>query len=838
MTVDGSLMDQDWQEKARFAAVSVENMTQDQLRELIPGLVQMLSKGTNMKPDWWPDNLSWSCTENDNSLKDPSHTEVMRNVVRKCYQQFGQDELLSMRHNFQELHFIKSPSRGMVLQEVNKVPSKYNSPNTQCKNDPRLILNSASRAEPVWICIMCAKAFSDQDTLTKHQDTCDDDIETKPSVSVVAPLKRILRRPKRKRKFFMSEYNFPSEDVYFTSLGLAPPPKVKKMISSLNPVQSENSKMTLKDFEEPCSPVMSPHTPKYKSQRSQEGQPGSACKRKFSFSSPTHHNESDESSQDEEDETETVHGVSLRNSLLCIDFSSDLGKKFNKYMKPANCLPAIPSYETYCNTVMKNEFLEKLRYRSSDYPITFKGKKKYLNSHFHEMRFGAADRREFLRIQKTGLNKKSRWLKRNLSKCRVILDRLTKEEIYECCRPKPKPIRQAFHYPQMIVIDDESDSVPQPVMLFQHGGGAMMQDFRFQCPPRNPGMPSVSRIPQNYPLLQRQLLANPARQINRPQFLVKKLDKRFDGQESQRFVYVPVSHRDTGDGVTQQGITEHTDRRDPTSQRRKQNFEKIRDDDEICIVCMSSDEEDNDCTSAEKLINSNKSQVPLKSILPTKPYNITSSNKIGTKITPRERPGILTAQSQQARSNFAIRNGRNQQALANMNSNTSHSALNTPLENHQRTQQNTPLENLRAQLECKRNFNAQLAQARSNALPANPMVRPNVNNSSTVNSTIGTITQGDGTQLMITAVYSLGEDDCSDIVNKVLSGGRANYAAHSTPVPLATTSSTTVVATVNDYTMEKCKGQQPSKNSPSNHLSSIQKGTEAVEVICIDDDDD
>lgn len=436
------------------------------------------------------------------------------------------------------------------------------------------------------------------------------------------------------------------------------------------------------------------------------------------------------------------------------------------------------------------------------------------------MRFGAADRREFLRVMKTGLNKKSRWLKRNMSKCRVALDRLTKEEIYECCRPKLKPIRPAFHYPQMIVIDDDGDSLPQPVMLFQHSGEAMMQDFRLQGPPRNVGVP---RVPQNYPLLQRQLLAsNQAKQLDRlqsnfqPQFLVKKLDKRFDGQESQRFVYVPVNHRDTGDGVTQQGVTENSDRRD-ASQRRKQNFEKIRDDDEICIVCMSSDEEDCDLSAAEKLASSNNSQESMLRPMLTRPYNMANSNQFGMKIAPREKPGILTSQSQIARSNLA-RTGRNQQASSSA---ASLSSL------------NTPLENLRAQLECKRNYNAQLAQARSNTLPASPVVRPEGNSSSTVNSAIGTITQGDGTQLMITAVYSMGEDD--EIVRNVLSAGSV---AH---VPTASTHPRTVVATVNDYrqSVENANRQQIARNPPTNPVvSQIQKGSEMVEVICIDDDDD
>ena len=134
----------------------------------------------------------------------------------------------------------------------------------------------------------------------------------------------------------------------------------------------------------------------------------------------------------EDDENEQPLDVST--SLLEIDLSSYLGQKISKLVRSpysfSDCDTNNPAtstidHQAYCRTPIKNNFVSKLRQKVSDFPVTYRKKRKHANL-ARTYKFTRRDRREWCLMNKTGLDKSSRALKKSMRPCHVPLLRLSK----------------------------------------------------------------------------------------------------------------------------------------------------------------------------------------------------------------------------------------------------------------------------------------------------------------------------------------------------------------------------------------------------------------------------
>lgn len=96
----------------RGMEVSLQQMTQKDLRRLIPQLLKIVSndrrniswKDQSKKPEWWPDIvIPWAHLKKDNRTrlqKDMmKYTEALREVVRCCYAYYEKEHLLGEEEN-------------------------------------------------------------------------------------------------------------------------------------------------------------------------------------------------------------------------------------------------------------------------------------------------------------------------------------------------------------------------------------------------------------------------------------------------------------------------------------------------------------------------------------------------------------------------------------------------------------------------------------------------------------------------------------------------------------------------------------------------------------------
>ncbi|KAK6177095.1 hypothetical protein SNE40_015269 [Patella caerulea] len=315
-------------------------------------------------------------------------------------------------------------------------------------------------------------------------------------------------------------------------------------------------------------PMTSPRTPHSLMSQLSRDHEGSSRKRLFSLSGPV--------SDTENQSDDILPKTSFQGSLLGIDFSSFLGQRVRKHVKADSSMHVIKSVESYCTTTwIKNDFVEKLRFRQSDYPVTFRKKKKGSNRHrrCHEYKFNSMERREFMKVARTGLNKEGRRLKRQMKKLTIRLKRLSEDVIEEWTKPKPITIW----------IDDDISIVevePPPGITASFSG----QNFPNRFYPYRPG-PATYRN-----AFQPKRFCEP-----RPQYLVKKVDKQLNGFKSREVLFYPLNE-DSNKTHSFPKHAVHRSRNLGPASRRKQNFSQLRtemQDDSISIRSLSSDEDDN-----------------------------------------------------------------------------------------------------------------------------------------------------------------------------------------------------------------------------------------------------
>lgn len=232
-------------------------------------------------------------------------------------------------------------------------------------------------------------------------------------------------------------------------------------------------------------------------------------------------------------------------SLLGIAFSSPLGQRLKKHIKIDLPLPIVNDVEKYCKTLSeKTEFLHKLRLRPLlDYPVTFRKRKRLMCAYNHTYKFNSEERREFVRTYRTGLNKNSRLLRRQMKKCVICLRRVSEEEI------KLWSVKRRTILNQEIPIDDDISIVQ--VDIPESSYRAVCQQLPVITPIHQKNCTKVSNsADEGSKVISRESSGNSLHHYptsvhssiapQRSQFLVKKVSKNFNGQESQKLFFVPL----------------------------------------------------------------------------------------------------------------------------------------------------------------------------------------------------------------------------------------------------------------------------------------------------------
>lgn len=226
---------------AELPPLAVDSMSQVQLTEFIPNLVQ-LSTGRDVplfgqnqfKPEWWPTEIPWV----DPGLKDSKEEdqiELLRKVVRSCYRHLGQEKLLN-----------DSSSRKLDTLEREQEEAET----TEGATEPPLPVTDTQSAvaasdAPIWVCFLCTKQFSDQDTLMEHQDECEKEAEVREAQNRILEIQRqreaLQRRApqkyrnfpkfrKRKRRMPYPDINYrPEKPVFIGLLDLMQKPDSEKV---------------------------------------------------------------------------------------------------------------------------------------------------------------------------------------------------------------------------------------------------------------------------------------------------------------------------------------------------------------------------------------------------------------------------------------------------------------------------------------------------------------------------------------------------------------------------------------------------------------------------------
>ncbi|WAR27083.1 NRF1-like protein [Mya arenaria] len=487
--------------------------------------------------------------------------------------------------------------------------------------------------EVVWICFICAKSFPDQSELMAHQDICEEGetsdtqcpiLTPGPRVSLtdstdqgVQPVPTLLRKvgsnikslplglPSRprivRRPKFVDIYIPPGRDVYFEALGLVQTPKVEEIIKSPRKSVTEDDcqiiDLTVDD--EQTVPI-TPRSRSLMSQLSNEG--GSARKRQLSFSqsSPVKNiaskmvNKLEEQSQSSESSDEDCRRLPVRkvlpkSTILGIPLTSPLGQRLKKHWSFDNKVPVVKDIEQYCkNNVVedlaererkKNPMVEKLRNRPPP-QVTFKFTKRYMNKWSHMYKFNRVERREFEKSLRTGLGRESRLRLKRMKACKVVIRRISKKDIKYWTTPRPK-----IHQARAML----SQFIRQKPNACQRPQIRQRNTNQYRLPAQQKTVFSSTNFQTFHPHqtsllnprgLRPQLLGiQPSASIPTPQLLVRSIQ---GGQGMQLQVLEVQSSQLLGQNVFS-SPPKH-------SQKRKQVFNNIREDD--MVICLSSDDED------------------------------------------------------------------------------------------------------------------------------------------------------------------------------------------------------------------------------------------------------
>lgn len=393
---------------------------------------------------------------------------------------------------------------------------------------------------------------------------------------------------RRRRKKFKDIYIPPPRDVYFESLGLLQTPKVVALSKSPRKGVTDQDCQVIDLTSEDSQPVPVPLTPRTRSLMSQLSyEEATGRRRQLSFSQtlPVRPQEVDvaftkvkkekeitdsESSEESEEERQIVRKVPSKSAILGIPLTSPLGQRLKQHWNSEHKVPVISEIEKFCKTEtsdvkveeklkVKNPIVEKLRNRPPP-QVTFKFSKKYINKWFHSYKFNRADRAEFQKKLRYGLERESRRRLKQMKPCKVVLQRISKKDIKYWTNPRPRvPVSQ--HH-----------QLSRPQQWFKNSG------FKFGQ------RPSLFSHRKYTPPM-----------ISRPQLVVQRiggvsLPNRFAAPTPQLLVRtVPLS----GQGMqVQVSPLMNVNSAVPLShsQKRKQVFTTLKQDD--MVICLSSDEEE------------------------------------------------------------------------------------------------------------------------------------------------------------------------------------------------------------------------------------------------------
>ena len=332
----------------------------------------------------------------------------------------------------------------------------------------------------VYLCFYCGEEFSCRSVLHDHQSICEMKppelqaitpppghasqsvySETRHDGSQVSPLppllcaSSIITPDSSPEETFTINYPHSGKDTFISSLGLL----AKRHVASQLSRKRRNTECENIDIEDDLPVCPSPRTPKLLISHLSKDSNGdispspspfknmfclSPFKRRRSLFSHTSISEEipEEEKEDVENRPEENKDIShskpatvgTGRSLYNLDVSSPLGQFVIKHYKSDPSLHILSDLESHCSTEATNHSeasIRGLRARSTMFPTTFRGysSKNVLSMHFHLFKFNKFQKREFLRRVNSGLDCKSRQLKRLMKPCTVRLTHLRKKEL-------------------------------------------------------------------------------------------------------------------------------------------------------------------------------------------------------------------------------------------------------------------------------------------------------------------------------------------------------------------------------------------------------------------------
>ncbi len=305
----------------------------------------------------------------------------------------------------------------------------------------------------VFICFFCEMEFKQKCDLQRHQKQC----MLRPVGLQPAARSAKNYQPPRfvppviKPKPFTdpNKYKRPLKTAYVENLNLLPLAKAQS-IKHRQESQSKDIDCEIIEVEEaPTSPKLptTPRTPRsLMSQLSRDTSPPPKVRQRLDLPLDKDSSDSESISSKSERSDSGYHPRKVTN-LLLIDFSSLLGQRVKRHMSKLRFIinrddsledqTQCKDYERFCRTPVKSDSLERLRSRGpGGYQVTYKKTRRLAPKHCHRFSFGRTQRLERYTTILTGLNKRSRKLKRKIKPCSVVLNKLTKAEIKRWTCPR------------------------------------------------------------------------------------------------------------------------------------------------------------------------------------------------------------------------------------------------------------------------------------------------------------------------------------------------------------------------------------------------------------------
>ncbi|XP_064606195.1 uncharacterized protein LOC135471078 [Liolophura sinensis] len=480
-------------------SITINKMTQAQLRKFIPHLLQNVTGdaipgfGPVPKPLWWPSDVPWHHSRLDHKTN-PFKERFETAIVIKFRLSAFQYKRIDYDHDLTYDRKIKLLGR-VDFRYVKSVPESAASPLTMIDNYYRDATNAGLKQESytrdkwgelpscnlrssprtrrvsntllpdivhprntpmprkdfpsmeakpfleIYICFFCEKEFENKRDMCHHQARCK---EQPPELKVVLSLPRQplhIQPPQISPAPEMCiPVARPPKKTFMESLNLLACQKAKEIKAKVR--ESTDVDCEIIDvIEPPKTPVAltPPRTPKLLI--SQLSRDESWTRRKsasFSWAPTDLSDDESINSGPSENEPDSFSTCQRNASLLSIPFTSLLGQRIRKHVKSEGQSAVVWNVESFCKTPVKNNALQRLRERQSNYPVTFKKTKRFSTKHTHEYKFNSKQKSDFLKCLEVGLSKRSLRLLKKTRNCSVNLKRLTRSQLNHWLRSGPK----------------------------------------------------------------------------------------------------------------------------------------------------------------------------------------------------------------------------------------------------------------------------------------------------------------------------------------------------------------------------------------------------------------